>query len=162
MARIAAGERWEAAARLVDLLGVAQTAFALEAIEPVESREADALRSAATRFERLLRRRRDRSVKENPLLSKDARARFDAELESVRRYTHALGAEGQVALAVRDAFDRANWLHPGPDEIPTHLSEEGPLVLLTRAALYYTPVRDKSAQALRHALEKWPVFRRQP
>ena len=67
-----------------------------------------ALCVAAVRFERLLRRRRDKLAKENPFLAKDVRARFDEDLEVVRRYTHSLNAEAQVALAVRDAFDCAN------------------------------------------------------
>ncbi len=76
------------------------------------------------------------------------------------RYTHLLNAEARIALAIRDAFDDANRGYAGPQQIPTGLGEDKPLLALTYAALYYTPVRPKSVQALRNALEKWPVLRR--
>jgi hypothetical protein len=160
LGRLAAGKPWQGAQEKVDLLSVAQTAFATEAAEPVEGKEAQALRAAATRFERLLRRKRDRAIRENPSLTKAARARFDEELEVLLRYTHLINAEARIALAIRDAFDDANRGYAGPDKIPTGLGEDKPLVALTYAALYYTPVRPKSVQALRNALEKWPVLRR--
>jgi hypothetical protein len=158
--RLGDGKPWQGAQALVDLLGVAQTVFAIEAVEPGEGKEAQSLRAAATRFERLLHRRRERAIRENPLLTAQARARFDAELEVARRYTHALGPEARVALAVRDAFDDANRQSPSPDKIPTSVGEDSPLVALSYAALYYTPVRAKSLHSLRNALEKWPVLRR--
>jgi hypothetical protein len=159
--RLAAGTLWEQAERSVDLMGVAQTAYALDDAATGENKEAHALRAAAMRFERLLRRKRDKLVKENPFLPRDVRERLDAEIETVRRYTHPLNAEAQVALAVRDAFDRANSAFAGSEKIPTALTEDGPLLTLTRAALEYTPVRDRTPQALRKALEIWPVLRRQ-
>lgn len=160
LARMAAGKGWARAQERVDLLGVAQTAFAIEAAEPAEGKEAQAFRAAAIRFERLLRRKSDRAMRENPSITAKARARFDAELEVARRYTHALGAEARIALAVRDAFDDANGDCPSGEMIPTSLDEKGPLVELTYAALYYTPARAQSPSALRKALEKWPVLRR--
>jgi len=109
------------------------------------------------RFERLLRRRRDKLAKENPFLTKDVRARFDEDLEVVRRYTHSLNAEAQVALAVRDAFDCANNSYPEHHKIPTSLKDDGPLIALTRAALEYTPIKDKTPQTLCKSLERWPA-----
>jgi hypothetical protein len=160
LARLATGKRWQDGQARVDLLDAAQMAFAVEAVEPSESKEAHALRAAALRFERLLRRRGDRATKDNPCMTKAAKTRVEEELEVVRRYTHALGPEARIALAIRDAFDCANRGLAEADRIPTHLSDDGPLVLLTRAALYYTPVKDRPARALRNALEKWPVLRR--
>jgi hypothetical protein len=160
LGRLAAGKPWQGAQEKVDLLSVAQTAFETEAAEPVEGREAQALRAAAMRFERLLRRKRDRAIRENPSLTKAARARFDEELEVLSRYTHVLNAEARIALAIRDVFDDVNRGYAGPQQIPTGLGEDKPLLALTYAALYYTPVRPKSVQALRNALEKWPVLRR--
>ncbi|GLI93632.1 hypothetical protein [Methylocystis echinoides] len=159
-ARLSAGKRWRDAQERIDLLGVAQTAFAIDAVEPMESKEAHALRAAAVRFERLLRRRSDKAAKDNPDMIRAAHARVEAELEVLRRYTHALGPEARIALAIRDAFDCANRGLAEADRIPTTLSEEGPLVLLTRAALCYTPVKDRPAPALRNVLEKFPVLRR--
>jgi hypothetical protein len=101
------------------------------------------------RFERLLRSRRDKLAKENPFLTKDVRPRFDEDLEVVRRYTHSLNAEAQVALAVRDAFDCANNSYPEHHKIPTSLKDDGPLIALTRAALEYTPIKDKTPQIAR-------------
>ncbi len=160
LGRLGEGKPWQAAQARVELLGVAQTAFAIEAVEPAEGKEAQALRAAAVRFERLLRRKRDRTIRENPSLTENARARFDAELEVARRYTHLLSAEARLALAVRDAFDDANSGCSSAEMIPTGLSEDGPLVAMTYAALYYTLARAKSPLALRKALEKWPVLRR--
>ena len=97
----------------------------------------------------------------NPFMTKDARARLDKDIEVVRRYTHLLNAEARVALAVRDAFDGANESCPGNHKIPTSLSDDGPLMVLTCAALEYTPLRDKIPEAFGKALEKWPVLRRQ-
>ncbi len=75
LARMADGKSWAGAQERVDLLGVAQTAFAIEAAEPAEGKEAQALRAAAIRFERLLRRKSDRAIRENPLMpTKDPRA----------------------------------------------------------------------------------------
>ena len=159
--RIAMRAPWREAEKFVDLLGVAQAVYAIEDVAPTESKEAQMLRAAAARFERLLRRRRDRLSKENPFMTEDARARLDKDIEVVRRYTHLLNAEARVALAVRDAFDSANESYPGNHKIPTSLSEDGPLVVLTCAALEYTRLRDKTPEALRKALEKWPVLRRQ-
>lgn len=159
--RVAAGTPWRDAEQFVVFLGVAQTVYAIELVEPKESKDAYALRAAAVRFERLLRRRRDGLAKQNPFLTKNARARFDEDIEAVRRYTHSLGAEARVALAVRDAFDCANNAYPGAGKIPTSLTDDGPLVTVTCAALEYTPVRDKTPQQLRKALEKWPILRRQ-
>lgn len=161
LARMAAEAPWREAQKRVDFLGVAQIAFAIDAVEAPEGREAQALRAAAVRFERLLRRRKDRSARENPAMTAEAKARFDAELEVARRYTHVLSAEAQIALAVRDAFDAANRPYSGAGRVPTGLDESGPLIALTRAALYYTPVGDRPATALRKTLEKWPVLRRQ-
>lgn len=159
--RLATGTPWEDAEKLVELLSVAQTAYAIEDVASPETKEAQALCAAAARFERLLRRRRDMRAKANPFLSKDVRARFEEDLEVVRRYTHPLNAEAQVALAVRDAFDRANNSYSEHHKIPTTLKEDGPLIALTRAALQYTPVKDKTPQALCKSLERWPALRRQ-
>jgi len=159
--RLATGTPWQDAEKLVDLLGVAQTAYAIKDVAPPESKEAHALCVAAMRFERLLRRRRDKLAKENPFLTKDVRARFDEDLEIVRRYTHSLNAEAQVALAVRDAFDCANNSYPEHHKIPTSLKDDGPLIALTRAALEYTPIKDKTPQTLCKSLERWPALRRQ-
>ncbi len=158
--RIASEAPWREAENFVELLGVAQVVYAVEDLAPPESKEANMLRAAASRFERLLRRRRDRLAKENPHMTQDTRARLDAELEVMQRYTHALDAEARIALAVRDAFDLANEMFLGDPKIPTGISPDGPLVTLTCAALEYTPVRDKTPQALSKALEKWPVLRR--
>ena len=159
--RLATGTPWQDAEKLVDLLGVAQTAYAIKDVAPPESKEAHALCVAAMRFERLLRRRRDKLAKENPFLTKDVRVRFDEDLEIVRRYTHSLNAEAQVALAVRDAFDCANNSYPEHHKIPTSLKDDGPLIALTRAALEYTPIKDKTPQTLCKSLERWPALRRQ-
>ena len=159
--RLATGTPWQDAEKLVDLLGVAQTAYAMEDVASPKSKEAQALCAAAVRFERLLRRRREKLLKENPFMTKDARARLDKDIEVVRRYTHLLNAEARVALAVRDAFDSANESCPGNHKIPTSLSDDGPLMVLTCAALEFTPLRDKAPEALGKALEKWPVLRRQ-
>jgi hypothetical protein len=159
--RLATGTPWQDAEKLVDLLGAAQTAYAIEDVAPPESKEAHALWVAAVRFERLLRRRRDKLAKENPFLTKDVRARFDEDLEVVRRYTYSLNAEAQVALAVRDAFDCANNSYPEHHKIPTSLKDDGPLIALTRAALEYTPIKDKTPQTLCKSLERWPALRRQ-
>jgi len=159
--RIAMRAPWREVEKFVDLLGVAQAVYAVEDLVPAESKEAQLLRAAASRFERLLRRRRDKLSTEKPFMTEDDRARFDKDIEVVRRYTHLLNAEARVALAVRDAFDGANESYAGNHKIPTSLSEDGPLVVLTSAALEYTPLRDKTPQALRKALEKWPVLRRQ-
>jgi hypothetical protein len=105
--------------KFVDLVGVAQAVYAVEALVPTESKEAQLLRAAALRFERLLRRRRDKLSTEKPFMTKDARARFDKDIEVVRRYTHLLNAEARVALAVRDAFDGANESYAGNHKIPT-------------------------------------------
>ena len=158
---IAMSASWREAEKFVDLLGVAQAVYAIEDVAPMETKEAQMLRAVAVRFERLLCRRRDRLSKENPFMTEDARARLDKDIEVVRRYTHLLNAEARVALAVRDAFDRANESYPGNHKIPASLSEDGPLIVLTCAALEYTPLRDKTREALRKALEKWPVLRRQ-
>jgi hypothetical protein len=106
--RIAMRAPWREAEKFVDLVGVAQAVYAVEALVPTESKEAQLLRATAARFERLLRRRRDRLSKEYPFMTEDARARLDKDIEVVRRYTHLLNAEARVALAVRDAFDGAN------------------------------------------------------
>jgi hypothetical protein len=152
---------WREAHEFIDLLGVAQIVYSIDKIAPTQSKEAEMLHAAALRFERLLRRRRDRLFKENPFMTKDARARFDDDLEVVHRYTHALNAEARVALAIRDAFDRANEAYLGNHKIPTILARDGPLIALTCAALEFTPVRDRTPEALCKALEKWPVLRRQ-
>jgi hypothetical protein len=157
--RLAMGTPWRDAVRFVDLLAVAQTVYAIEPIEPAEGKEAHALRAAATRLERLLRRKRDKLSRENPFMTEGAKARFDEDLEVVRRYTHCLDAEARVALAVRDALDRANDAYRDGCEIPTGLGD-GPLVELTCAALEYAPSKSKTRQALRRSLEKWPVLRR--
>jgi len=159
--RIAISASWREAEKFVDLLGVAQAVYAIEDPAPTETKEAQMLRAAALRFERLLRRRREKLFKESPFMTEDARARFDKDLEVVRRYTHLLNAEARVALAVRDAFDGANESYPRNHKIPTSLGEDSPLIVLTCAALEYTPLRDKTPEALRKALEKWPVLRRQ-
>jgi len=159
--RIAISASWREAEKFVDLLGVAQAVYAIEDPAPTETKEAQMLRAAALRFERLLRRRREKLFKESPFMTEDARARFDKDIEVVRRYTHLLNAEARVALAVRDAFDGANESYPRNHKIPTSLSEDSPLIVLTCAALEYTPLRDKTPEALRKALEKWPVLRRQ-
>lgn len=159
--RVAAEAPWRQVGEFVDLLGVAQIVYGIEETAPHEGKEAEMLRAAAQRFERLLRRKRDRLARENPFMTKDARARFDSDIEVVHRYTHALTAEAWLALAVRDAFDCANESYPGSDKIPTSLTPNGPLIALTCAALEFTPVRDKTPQELCKALEKWPVLRRQ-
>ncbi|WP_330085074.1 hypothetical protein [Methylocystis iwaonis] len=159
--RVAAEAPWRQVQDFVDLLGVAQIVYGLEEAASPEGKEAEMLRAAALRFERLLHRKRDRLARENPFMTKDARTRFDSDIEVVHRYTHALSAEARVALAVRDAFDCANESYPGRDKIPTSLTPDGPLIALTCAALEFTPVRDKAPQALCKALEKWPVLRRQ-
>ena len=69
--RIAMRAPWREAEKFVDLLGVAQAVYAIEDVAPTESKEAQMLRATAARFERLLRRRRDRLSKENPFLTKD-------------------------------------------------------------------------------------------
>lgn len=160
LGRVAAEAPWRPVREFVDLLGVAQIVYALEETTP-EGKEAEMLRAAALRFERLLRRRRDRLARENPFMTKGVIARFDSDIEVVHRYTHALSAEARVALAVRDAFDCANELRSGTDKIPTSLTPNGPLIALTCAALEFTPVREKTPQELCKALEKWPVLRRQ-
>ena len=159
--RLAMRAPWQEAEKFVDLLSVAQAVYAIEDIAATESKEAQTLRAAALRFERLLRRRREKLFRENPFMTEGARARLDKEIEVVRRYTHLLNAEARVALAVRDAFDGANECYPRNHIIPTSLSDDGPLIVLTCAALEYTPLRDKTPEALRKALQKWPVLRRQ-
>ena len=159
--RIAMRAPWREAEKFVDFLGVAQVVYGIEDVAPAEGKEAQMLRAAAVRFERLLRRRREKLLKENPFMTKDARARLDKDIEVVRRYTHLLNAEARVALAVRDAFDGANESYPGNHKIPTSLSDDGPLMVLTCAALEFTPLRDKTPEALGKALVKWPVLRRQ-
>ncbi len=158
--RMAAQAPWREAAKCVALLDAAQVVYAVEDVAPAESKEAKMLQAAATRFERLLRRTRDRLVKEHPHMTHDMRARLDAEIEVVQRYTHALNAEARIALALRDAFDDANVACPAQPKIPVSLAPDGPLIMLTCAALEYTPVKDKTPQALCKALEKWPVLRR--
>ncbi len=150
--RVAAEAPWCEAQEFIDLLDVAQVVYTIDEAPPTESRETGMLRAAALRFERLLRRKRDRLARE---------ARFDEDIEVVHRYTHALNAEARVALALRDAFDRANVAYPGNNKIPTGLTPNGPLIMLTCAALEFTPVRDRTPQALSKSLEKWPVLRRQ-
>jgi len=63
--RIAMSASWREAEKFVDLLGVAQAVYAIEDVAPTETKEAQMLRAAAVRFERLLCRGRDLM---NPLI----------------------------------------------------------------------------------------------